>query len=182
MVWDPSAGALTSAWAGLSLTTIDATVMAAETTAHFNELQPYFGAWSSWTPALTAVTTNPTLGTASSTVGRYIKVGKTIIGWGRITFGTSGTNAGSGTYKLSLPVAAHATQQILNRLGPGFARLTSAGLYTEARLSWSATANQLNATYPSSAVNGSFTGAGNATPGAWTANDFIDYDFMYEAA
>ena len=65
--------------------------------------------WTSWTPALTAATTNPTLGTGSSIAGRYCQIGKLVIASFTIQFGTSGTNAGSGEYRLSLPVAADTT-------------------------------------------------------------------------
>lgn len=34
------------------------------------------GVFSAWTPALTAATTNPTLGTGGSTSGRYTQSGK----------------------------------------------------------------------------------------------------------
>src|SRR5688572_17632849 len=62
---------------------------------------------TSYTPALTASTTNPTLGTGSGQQGRYYRDPITGLVWGqaRIAFGTSGTNAGSGTYRISLPTA-----------------------------------------------------------------------------
>lgn len=61
-------------------------------------------AWTSYTPALTAVTTNPTLGTGGAS-GAYNQAGKTITGNGRIAFGASGSTAGSGLYAVSVPVA-----------------------------------------------------------------------------
>jgi hypothetical protein len=60
---------------------------------------------TTYTPDLTAVTTNPTLGTGWGRTGSYTQVGRMVTGWGRITFGTSGTNAGSGVYIVQLPVA-----------------------------------------------------------------------------
>jgi hypothetical protein len=77
-----------------------------------DEFQTYTGPeWTSitmsgytaYTPVLTASTTNPTLGTGSSVVGSYQKIGKTINFRVQITFGTSGVNAGSGFYFVSLP-------------------------------------------------------------------------------
>lgn len=67
------------------------------------------GTWTSWTPALTAATTNPTLGTGSSVDGRYFQIGKLVIASFTIQFGTSGFSAGSGEYRVSLPVAADTT-------------------------------------------------------------------------
>lgn len=63
-------------------------------------------AWTSYTPSLTASTTSPTLGTGSTATGRYKQVGKIVTGWAKLTFGTSGINAGTGIYRISLPIAA----------------------------------------------------------------------------
>lgn len=63
-------------------------------------------AWTDYTPALTGSTSNPVLGASSTAVGRFQKVGRTVNGWLKIKFGTSGTSFGSGNYQVSLPVAA----------------------------------------------------------------------------
>ncbi len=60
----------------------------------------------SYTPQLTATTTAPTLGTASVQRGFYYKIFDQIYVWGEVRFGTSGINAGSGTYLISLPFPA----------------------------------------------------------------------------
>jgi hypothetical protein len=62
------------------------------------------GAWTSYTPALTASTTNPTLGASSVTFGRYRQIGKLVVAEGGFKWGTGGTG-GSGTYSISTPVA-----------------------------------------------------------------------------
>ena len=61
-----------------------------------------------WTPTLTATTTNPTLSTdASHTVtGEYTKVGNLVKAWVFIEFGTTGVNAGSGQYLIDTPTTA----------------------------------------------------------------------------
>lgn len=63
------------------------------------------GAWTSWTPALTA-SSNPNLGSTGSVAGHYIQTGKTVRF--NAVLGASGTGiaAGTGDYRLSLPVAA----------------------------------------------------------------------------
>lgn len=60
--------------------------------------------WFSYTPALTASSSNPTLGSGSSVAGRFSIIGTMVFVNGRITFGTSGTAAGSGTYRFGLPI------------------------------------------------------------------------------
>ena len=62
---------------------------------------------ATYTPTLTATTTNPTLGSGGSASGRYTMYGgKFVTCRGTIAFGTSGTNAGSGQYLIALPFSA----------------------------------------------------------------------------
>ena len=61
--------------------------------------------WTTYTPLLTASTTNPVIGNGSIT-GRYVSIGATIIGEIRIIAGTVGFNRGLGAYSVSLPTAA----------------------------------------------------------------------------
>jgi hypothetical protein len=70
-------------------------------------------AWISYTPSLTSSGTTPTLGTGSVATGKYKKIGKTVFGWAKIQFGSSGVSAGTGIYRISLPiVAASADDQV----------------------------------------------------------------------
>ncbi len=65
------------------------------------------GAWTTYTPALTATTTNPTLGTTGKiATGRYFRIGKLIMAQFRIQFASivGEINKGSGAYRISLPV------------------------------------------------------------------------------
>lgn len=64
------------------------------------------GEWTSYTPVLTAVTTNPNLGSTGGGVGSYARVQNYIVYRFAITFGGTGISAGSGVYKVSLPVTA----------------------------------------------------------------------------
>jgi hypothetical protein len=59
----------------------------------------------SYTPALTAVTTNPTLGTGSFQGGSYQLLQKRAFVEGAIYFGSSGAAAGTGSYRISVPSA-----------------------------------------------------------------------------
>lgn len=59
------------------------------------------GAWTGYTPTLTATTTNPTIGNGSI-IGRYKQYGKLVVFDLEFVFGSTST-AGSGNYSFSLP-------------------------------------------------------------------------------
>lgn len=61
------------------------------------------GEWTSWTPTLGADTTPPTLGASPTQLGRYTRVGRTVIGDFIIYFGGAGLAAGTGSYRFNLP-------------------------------------------------------------------------------
>lgn len=56
------------------------------------------------TPTLNATTTAPTLGSGATAVGVWTQHGPLVAFWFSFQFGTSGTNAGSGAYFITLPV------------------------------------------------------------------------------
>jgi hypothetical protein len=60
--------------------------------------------WTTYTPILSASTTNPVIGNGSIT-GRYVSIGATIMGEIRIIAGTVGFDRGLGTYYVSLPTS-----------------------------------------------------------------------------
>jgi hypothetical protein len=66
----------------------------------------------SYTPAVTGSTTDPGLGTSPTVEGRYILMGKLVYVHIRIIVGTSPT-PGSGSYSISLPVAAASTNGVV---------------------------------------------------------------------
>lgn len=72
-----------------------------------DQLNSMFGAWTSYTPAWTAVTTNPVLGNGTLT-GAYMKVGRTCTVMITLTMGST-TTYGSGFWRISLPFQAAAT-------------------------------------------------------------------------
>lgn len=110
---------------------------------------------SSWTPTLTAATTNPTLGSGSAVRGQRVVVN----GWAHFTlaivFGTSGVNAGSGTYTVSRPYSAHGSYASFDTIGDGYIR-TPAGtvhlvsLQVDGQLRFSASGNTVAHNIPSS--------------------------------
>jgi hypothetical protein len=132
-------------------------------------------AWSTYTPQLTASTTNPTLGTGSVVNGSYVRYGRTVHLNVNIKFGTSGVNAGSGFYHISLPVVAK-TLSAGNHMGSaqghdnsasnavdGVCRIGSGG-YDKAQL-----------LLQDNLVS-------NSAPWTWAAQDQIHLSITYEAA
>lgn len=60
-----------------------------------------------YTPQLTALTSNPVLGTGGLIRGFYYTIFDQVFTWGEFKFGTSGINVGSSTYLISLPFIAN---------------------------------------------------------------------------
>lgn len=82
------------------------------------------GQWKTFTPTLTASTTDPNIGTTGSVqTSRYMQLGKTVIYQGIIKFG-SGSSTGNGSYYISLPVAANNTAYAARRIGDGCVETT----------------------------------------------------------
>ncbi len=139
------------------------------------------GEWTSYTPVLTATTTNPTLGTGSSSVGSYARIQDLIFYRFVITFGTSGVNAGVGTYRISLPVAAAAiTNFTENPLGTT--------MFTDSSLggnyfgnAWFADVNNLSPVYQTG-FNGTVNNIGAVNPVIPAANDVLSGFVTYRAA
>lgn len=129
-------------------------------------------AFSSYTPALTAATTNPTLGSGSSATGRYIQIGKLVFVSGSFVFGSSGVNAGSGEYRISLPVTSASTI-ILS--GTTVLFDNSATLFSIAASYYSST-TVMRIAIPTTALV-----VTHSSPWTWAANDQIVFSAIYEA-
>jgi len=132
------------------------------------------GAYTAFTPALQASTTNPSLGTGADRVGRFVQIGEFVQGWASITFGPSGVSAGSGTYRVTLPVAASSTSRV-RVVGEGRIIDSSAG--TSQLVAVEIPASQT--AYVELRLPADVT---NAVPWTWAANDVISVAFAYEAA
>ena len=134
-------------------------------------------AFTSWTPVLTAATTSPTLGTGGGggASGRYAQDGKRVEGDAVLQFGTTGVAAGSGSYTVSLPVAA-ATTLPFAVLGTWYAYDSSVGTLTTGVLSRnSSTLGQFIAQKTEGVMS-------HISPWAWATGDVIIVHFSYEAA
>ena len=140
-----------------------------------------FGAWTAYTPALTASTTNPVIsGTGAYDAGTYVKVGRLVVGKGKIQFGSTGS-AGSGTYSISLPVTARAVGAGESDLvGTGFLFNGGTNAYYQVQLLQQTTTTVF--LYYAATYNGAATAVASATPFAWANNMSMTFNFQYEAA
>lgn len=136
--------------------------------------------WQTWTPALTAVTTNPTLGTGSAVAGRYAQVGKVVTAQFRITFGTSGVAAGTGGYRVSLPVTPESTLTWF--VGSYWAFDSSGSASTMGQIAIDAGTSVLRFFYPATWPSGTSSEVAATTPWTWAASDQIRGTVTYEAA
>lgn len=130
--------------------------------------------WETWTPALTASTTNPTLGTGSNVAGRYARINKTVYGDAWILFGTSGVNPGNGFYFLSLPIAA---QNVVPPIGMGWILDSSTSLLRHVVAQMDTTSRV--GLWLENTTNFSVS---HFNPWTWAATDQIRISFQYEAA
>lgn len=148
--------------------TIDTQLKAVDTNAHK-------GAWPTFTPALTSSGTAVNLGTSPTAVGKYNQRDKDVFGSADLVFGTAPT-AGTGTYSVSLPVAANAGLTVGQVIGQGYIVDVSASdlRLVVLKIATATTANVF--------INGTTSPVGAAAPWAWATTDQLHYDFMYEAA
>jgi hypothetical protein len=66
-----------------------------------DQLNSFYGAWSTYTPSWTSSGTAPNIGNGTI-IGRYMKIGRTVICHINLVMGST-TTYGSGTYNFSLP-------------------------------------------------------------------------------
>lgn len=144
------------------------------------------GIFGLYTPTLTGSVTNPTLGTGSSTSGKWCRIGDFVFATGDIRFGTAGTAAGSGNYQISLPFRAATPNKVTTDSVEGHWRATTA---IAGGTSWNtndiliqAGASIMTAKYSATYPTGADTFVTATTPYAWAANHRISFTVMYEAA
>lgn len=124
---------------------------------------------TAYTPALTASTTNPSLG-AGTAEGRYLRVGNWLFGTIAVQFG-AGMSAGSGQYFISTPVTARSATVV-----SGSGRIVDAGtdnilgeLYLDTTGRWAIVYEGGNVVTDS-------------LPVVWASGDAFFFTFMLEAA
>ena len=133
-------------------------------------------AYESWTPSLTASTTNPNRGSTGAASGRYGRIQKTVYGAGYFSFGGTGISAGSGFYFTSIPVTAYEAGLVV---GSWAAYDNSADTIAIGQVLLDSTSRL--AFYRNGVGGGNFLVAATV-PWTWAASDFIRFNFQYEAA
>jgi len=133
-----------------------------------------------YTPALTAVTTNPTLGTGSYSDGRYQLLQKRAFVEGAIFFGSSGAAAGTGNYRISVPSAVSIKSNNA-QIGYGLFYDASAGyvFYPMQAFYISATTFQLVVSSPAYTASSVLSATVPVVP---ANSDQIRYQLCYEVA
>ncbi|MET4925458.1 hypothetical protein P3L51_24415 [Streptomyces sp. PSRA5] len=152
--------------------TVSEAMMNTEVRDQFNSM---FAAWPTYTPAWTASTTNPILGTSIIT-GRYLKVGRRVDVSVLLTT-ASGTGFGAGIYAFSVPfTAASATVPYL-----GTSRLTGADTWI-GQTSLASGGTTFNCTFPSSATNTRGTNMGRNDPEVHAIGMILRASLTYQSA
>lgn len=147
------------------------------TATYLNQLRDNWKAladpWTTYIPVLTATTTNPS---GPSTKGAYIKVGRFVWGWLKVTWMGigSGASAGAGVYFFSLPVATSINYAAYDSLGIAVYQDTGSRQYV-------GSADWQNSTHVSISLEGGVQVA-NSSPVAAANGDFYYCHFFYEAS
>lgn len=140
-----------------------------------SKLNEIGAAWETYTPILTASTTNPNIGTTGIAAGKYARINKIVLGQASFTFNGAGIAAGLGFYFYSLPIAA-----ISSGMNVGNAHAIDVSTF--------ATIHNSLATDTTTRLLGvgtggpSLAGTIQSTTFAWAAGDFIRISFIYEIA
>ena len=147
------------------------------TATHFNDnlrdfARGFTDAWTSYTPTLTASTTNPTNWTQT---GYYMQVGKLVIAKFDLLAGASMT-PGSGFYRVALPVAANVGG--IAQFPGGQVLLSGTSTAGWTALAWVAASTYAELVY---AAGTAVTVAHNA-PWTWANTHRIRGQITYEAA
>ena len=131
--------------------------------------------WETYTPVITASTTNPNLGSTGIASGRYARVNKIVVGQASFTFNGVGINAGLGFYFYSLPLTALASG---TNVGNAHAIDVSTFASIQNSLATDTTTRLLGVGTGGASLAGSI----QSTTFVWAAGDFIRINFCYEAA
>jgi len=130
---------------------------------------------ATWTPTLTATTTNPTLGTSPTQTSLVWLNGQHVTLWFQITFGSGAPTAGSGNYTIPLPAQYPALSgHIESTLGTVRLVDTSTGAVrlAIATLNLAAQGITMRTTSDNAVVT-------NSAPWTWAAGDVIAGTISY---
>lgn len=149
---------------------------------NFDALAPDGVTVQTFTPTLGASTTAPTLGTGSTATGVAYRVGKLAVVNIGISFGTAGTNAGSGQYQVSISPLGAGFNFNSNLTSTPYA-VGSGRLYdSSAATNYNVTVVTQSATQVRFRYEGSDGVVDSTGPFAWSTSDQIDFVLAYITA
>jgi hypothetical protein len=137
------------------------------------------GEWTSYTPTMTAATTNPTMGN-STLVGRYARIQNLIICNFSVTIGSTFV-AGVGGYSFAIPVTATAASAYTRANLGTFAFFDSSANAIYEANPWLDTTTKVRAVYAAT-FNGTVTAFGPTDPVIPAVSDVYSGVMIYEAA
>jgi hypothetical protein len=140
-----------------------------------DQLNSFYGAWTPYTPAWTASTTNPVLGNGT-VIGRYMKIGRTVLCQIILTTGST-TTYGSGQYSFGLP-SALASSGVDSE---GTARLTAGATYIGQCFA-SSGASVCSAAFPNSGTPATGANMTPTAPATLAAGHVLRLSLFYESA
>jgi hypothetical protein len=156
----------------------DTTSVPANLAIYRDALKGLSDPWSTYTPAWTATTTNPTLGNGTL-VGHYMQVNKFVSFWIKLTLGST-TTVGSGLYQITLPVTPFSTHPVHFEI---VYFDSSAGAQYRGVTSQLTAPAKVNLLYDASTAGGAMSGFTNAVPAVPATGDVYDISGTpYEAA
>lgn len=156
------------------ITFTDITTGDASTSAHGFAPKLWAAAWQTWSPTWT----NLTVGNGTVTA-RYGQIGKTVVAFLQIVWGT--TTSASGTISFTLPVTGAAQYGTLCAIGVAFFEDSGIAGYTGILHATSTT----TARAQTSLVTGTYSqdvAVSNTVPFTWGSVDKYSTTFSYEAA
>lgn len=134
------------------------------------------GTWTTYTPVLTAQTTNPNLGSTGAISGYYTQVNDLVVGTVYLYFSGTGVSAGNGVWFISLPVAADTSgPNIIAGHINCYDSSVPAFRHGFPQHSTSTTVQMYASDNVSIAIS-------NSSPFAWSTNDQLRMQFIYKAA
>ena len=134
------------------------------------------GAYTGWTPALTADSVNPSMGSGNTAAGRYLAIGKHVHAHGAVQFGSSGVSAGTGNYLISLPVNARTPSSLdANLVGHGYIFDSSTSTLRQVFVVYASASTASIRMYDGTRIAAT-------APWTWAASDALIFNYSYEAA
>lgn len=138
--------------------------------------------WNTYTPTLTATTSNPNIGTTGQIFGEYRRVmgGEWVFVQVHVVFGGTGISAGSGTYQISLPYPCGTFTNVANSFLNGVVRLfdSSASSFACGYPFIGNGGNLIQFASPHRSAGGA-DNVTNSNPWTWAAGDEIQFSAFY---